>query len=438
MKSMNRKESKKIAVMATVIMGFMLFAFMPLASAAGVTSLTVTPSTGIAGAVDSYNVLVTTDGVTTINIAIPEGFIAVTPATGGVLIAEVNFWNSSTKAYYGYATIKSNNADPTGQVDIYCEFGGDVATSIQDVDYTAGETTTFTSGFPSDTSSAIIKLPTETLKGYINLTINCTAFKLDDVMIGIKQFVRNPLTPGKYDFFADGVKETVTITAAGGRGIAVFRDGRWYVDTDGDQVADMFFWYGLPGDDPVVGDINQDGVDDIAVFRDGEWYVDTTGDHVADLVFWYGVAGVDPVVGDINQDGVDDIAVFWNGLWFVDTDFSHVADLVFWYGWVGDNPVVGDINQDGLDDTVVVRNENWYVDTNKNHVQNYNFVYGLPADAHQLARDINKDGFDDVVVFRDGRWYVYLDGIKTYGAYIGQVSYWFGIVGDKPVAGYFR
>jgi hypothetical protein len=63
MKSMNRKEGKKIAVMAAVIVGLMMFAFMPLASAT-VTSFTVTPSTGIAGAVDSYNALVTTDGVT--------------------------------------------------------------------------------------------------------------------------------------------------------------------------------------------------------------------------------------------------------------------------------------------------------------------------------------------------------------------------------------
>ena len=437
MKIMNRRENKKIALMAAVIMGFMVIAFMPFASA-GVTSFTVTPSTGLAGAVDSYNTLITTDGVTTINIDIPAGFIAVTPTTGGVLIAEVNFWNSSTKAYYGYATIKSNNADPTGQVDIYCKFGDDEMTTTQNVNYAAGATNTFESGFPSDTSSAIIKLPTEDDEGSIEITINCTAFQLDDVMVAIKQFVRNPTTAGNYVFSADGVDETVSITAAGGRGIAVFRDGGWYVDTDGDQVADKFFWYGLPNDVPVVGDINQDGVDDIAVFRDGEWYVDTTGNHVADTVFWYGLAGLDPVVGDINQDGVDDIAVFWNGLWFVDTDFNHLADLVFWYGWVGDNPVVGDIDQDGLDDTVVVRNEFWHVDTDKDHVQNYDFVYGLPGDAYQLARDINKDSFHDVVVFRDGRWHVYLRGISEGGSYSGDEAYWFGIVGDKPVAGYFR
>jgi hypothetical protein len=318
-------------------------------------------------------------------------------------------------------------------------------TTTVPVDYTPGAINEFESGFACDTSSAIIQLPTETEEGYIKITINCSecpgfsdTWRLDDVMIALKQFVRNPLTAGKYDFFADGMKETVTITSAGARGIAVFRDGMWYVDTDGNQVADKFFWYGLTGDDPVVGDINQDGVDDIAIFRNGEWYVDTTGDKVADVNFWYGLASGVPVVGDINQDGVDDTAIFKDGYWYVDIDYDQVTDLEFWYGIAGDNPVVGDIDQDGLDDTVVVRNERWYVDTNNDHAQNYDFTYGLPWDAHQLARDVNKDGLDDVIVFRDGRWHVYLGGIDTGGAYSGDEAYWFGIVGDIPIAGYFR
>jgi hypothetical protein len=195
---MNRKENKKIAVMAAIIIGFMVIAFMPFASA-GVTSFTVTPGTGIAGAVDSYNALVTTDGVTTINVTIPKGFIAVTPTTGGVEIARVDFWNESTKTYYGYATITSNIADPTAKVDIYCEFGGDAITTPQNVDYAAGELSTFVSGFMGDTSSAIIRLPTETADGSIKISIDCTAFQLEDVHIAIKQFVWNPGAGGWKD-----------------------------------------------------------------------------------------------------------------------------------------------------------------------------------------------------------------------------------------------
>jgi len=431
MKSMNRKESKKIAVMAAVIMGLMMFAFMPAASAT-VTSFTVTPSTGLAGAVDSYNVLVNTDGVTSINITIPQGFIAVTPATGGVEIARVDFWNSSTKAYYGYGTITSNIANPTTQVDIHCEFGGATATTTQTVNYNPGATNTFVSNVGGDTSSAIIKLPTETVDGSINITISCTAFYLDDVMIAIKQFVKNPGV-GNYDFFADGVKETVTITTPSGRG-TVFRNGRWFIDTDGDHVADRSFWYGLTADIPVVGNINQydEGQDDTIIFRNGKWFVDTTGNHVADDGFWYGIVNDLPVVGDINQDGRDDTVIFRNGKWFVDTDYNHVADDEFLYGPTNYLPVVGDINQDGRDDTVIFKDGNWIFDTDYNHVTDGSFWFGLTGDI-PLVADIDRDGLDDTAVFRNGKWFV-----DTNYDHIADMGYWYGIAGDDPVMGLFR
>jgi hypothetical protein len=229
----------------------------------------VTPSTGIAGAVDSYTVLVTTTGVTSINITIPKGFIAVAPTTGGVLIAEVNFWNSTAKAYYGSATIKSSNTKPTTEVDVVCELGGETATKTQDVNYAPGGITMFESGFGCDSSLATITLPTEDQDGSISITINCTGcpgfsdtWRLDDVHIAIKQFVRNPLTKGDYDFIADGVTETVSITAPSGRAIVV-RDSWWYADTNGDHICDVHFAYGLGSDTPLVGDVNQDGVEEI-------------------------------------------------------------------------------------------------------------------------------------------------------------------------------
>jgi hypothetical protein len=256
MKSMNKKEGKKIAVMAAVIMGFMMFAFMPMASA-GVTGFTVTPSTGLAGSVDSYNALVTTDGVTSINITIPKGFLAVTPMSGGKEIARVDFWNESTKTYYGYATMTSNDPDWTTHVDVYCELGGATATKKQKVKYAPGATNTFVSHVGGDTSSVIITIPTETDPGSINLTITCAAFQLEDVHIAIKKFVRNPLTAKDYVFSTDdGKTATVTITKPSGRG-TVFRNGRWFIDTDGDHVADRSFWYGLAGDIPLVGNINR-------------------------------------------------------------------------------------------------------------------------------------------------------------------------------------
>jgi hypothetical protein len=160
---MNRREGKKIAVMAAIIIGFMMIVFTPFASAT-VTSFTVTPGTGLVGDfVDSYNASVTTDGVTKINITIPAGFIVMTPTTSDVQIARVDFWNNS--GYYGYCNITANNENPTTMVDIHCKFGGDEITTTQPINYTAGATTTLKSGFAIDTSEAKIKLPTETLNG---------------------------------------------------------------------------------------------------------------------------------------------------------------------------------------------------------------------------------------------------------------------------------
>ena len=336
MKNMNKKEGKKIAVMAAIIMGLMMFAFMPLASAT-VTSFTVTPSTGIAGAVDSYNALVTTDGVTTINITIPAGFIGVVPMSGGVELARIDFWNSSTKAYYGHVTFTANDTNPTTKIDAYCELGGVTARTTQTVNYTPGATNTFVSNVGGDTSSAITKLPTEDDTGSIEITIKCTAFQLDDVMLAIKQFVRNPAA-GNYVFSADGVPETVSITAPSGRGI-VFRGGAWYADTSGDHIADLVFGYGIAGDVPLVWDVWGDN--GIAIVRDAMWCVDTTGNRVADLIFSYGLPTDIPLVGDFEHNGIDDIAIFRDGMWCVDTTGTRVADQVYEFGIAGDVPLVG-------------------------------------------------------------------------------------------------
>nr|CBH38554.1 hypothetical secreted protein, containing FG-GAP repeats [uncultured archaeon] len=431
MKSMKRKESKKIAVMAAVIVGFMMFAFMPMASAT-VTSFTVTPGTGIAGAVDSYNALVTTDGVTSINITIPQGFIAVTPTTGGELIAEVTFWNSSTKTYYGSATIKSNNANPTTRVDIYCKFGGDEVTTIQTVNYAAGATNTFEAGFPSDTSSAIIKLPTEALEGSIKISINSTAFQLDDVMTAIGQFVRNPAA-GIYVFSADDgtgeVDANVEIRRAGAIGpdIAIYQDGWWALKYGPEnnipnfQPADKWLAYGVAGWTPVAGDFNNDGTGDIAVFENGWWAlkygpVDEIPDfQSADKWLAYGIAGWTPVAGDFNNDGIDDIAVFKDGWWALKYGPVNAilnfqgADKWLAYGGAGGMPVVGDFNDNGIDDIAMFQNGWWALKYGPvNAIANSQpadkwLAYGAAAGT-PLVGDCNNDDIEDIAIFQNGWW----------------------------------
>ena len=432
MKSMNRKEGKKIAVMTAVIMGFMLFAFMPAASAT-VTSFTVTPSTGIAGAVDSYKALVTTDGVTTIDITIPAGFIAVAPTTTGVEIAEVDFWNESAKAYYGHATITAG-VDPTTQVDISCEFGGDkITTTDIAVDYTPGAINKFESGFPSDTSSAIIKLPTETAPGSIKISINCTAFQLEDVYITIKQFVKNPTTAGKYNFFADGVKETVSITGAEYYGAGVYRVGDWFLRTEGSPIAKVEFSWGWATSKPVTGDWNGDGKDTIGVCLFGLWSLSNSIDPPSlDYFVWWGLPTDIPVTGDWDGHGTDTIGLYRAGEWILsDSITSPSRNYNVWWGRDSDIPVTGDWDGNGEDSIGLYRNGEWILSNSITSPRRDHTVWwGLATDI-PVTGDWDGDGIDTIGLYRNGEW-ILSDSI------IGpsrNYDFWWGLPFDIPVTG---
>jgi serine-aspartate repeat-containing protein C/D/E len=122
------------------------------------------------------------------------------------------------------------------------------------------------------------------------------------------------------------------------------------------DLIDHVFHYGEPGDVPLSGDWNGDGVKQIGVFHDGQWYLDLDGDGKfteKDAAFVFGQAGDIPVVGDFNGDGVDVVGVYRSGKWFIDSNNNHridAADKVFELGGAGDKPVVGDWNDDGKDD----------------------------------------------------------------------------------------
>lgn len=124
------------------------------------------------------------------------------------------------------------------------------------------------------------------------------------------------------------------------------------------DLIDHVFHYGVPGDKPVTGDWNGDGIATIGVFRSGVWQLDVDGDGrftEADIRAEFGVAtgesGV-PVIGDWNGDGIDDLGVFAAGQWTIDSNGDHAFDArdrVFEMGTAGDKPIAGDWNGDGID-----------------------------------------------------------------------------------------
>jgi len=72
-------------------------------------------------------------------------------------------------------------------------------------------------------------------------------------------------------------------------------------NTDG--FADIALNYGLPGDRPVMGDWDNDGIDTIGIYRNGNFFLrneNTNG--FAELIFGLGNPGDMPIAG--NWDGM--------------------------------------------------------------------------------------------------------------------------------------
>ena len=94
----------------------------------------------------------------------------------------------------------------------------------------------------------------------------------------------------------------------------------WRIDTNRDGVADRTVEFGIPGDRPLVGDFNGDNVVDLGVYRNGpatsgnpfmQFFFDTGGNGgVAEAEVWFGVPGDEPFLGDFNNDGRLDPGVF--------------------------------------------------------------------------------------------------------------------------------
>lgn len=121
------------------------------------------------------------------------------------------------------------------------------------------------------------------------------------------------------------------------------------------DLIDHVFNYGVAGDRPVAGDWTGNGIDCIAVFRDGDWHLDQDGDGCftsADKRAAFGRKGDLPVVGDWDGDGMDELGVYRGGTWILDTNKNRrldAEDQTVQLGGPDDKPVVGDWDGDGRD-----------------------------------------------------------------------------------------
>jgi protocatechuate 3,4-dioxygenase beta subunit len=127
------------------------------------------------------------------------------------------------------------------------------------------------------------------------------------------------------------------------------------------DLIDHVFEFGTSGDRAVVGDWTGNGIKKIGVFRDGKWYLDIDGDgrwSAADVLVEFGREGDLPVAGDWTGDGVTKLGVYRNGTFYLDTNNDRqmdATDKVFELGAPGDKPFAGDFAGKGIDTVGVYR-----------------------------------------------------------------------------------
>lgn len=241
--------------------------------------------------------------------------------------------------------------------------------------------------------------------------------------------------------------------------LALFLDGEWFIDINGNgrwDEDDIWIRLGKKGDQPVVGDWDGDGKDDIGVFG-RKWPGDDRavalgaglpdpenlqrviaknvpptpdrapdeprllkrgqrGDPRADLidhVFRFGGDKDIAISGDFNGDGISSIGTFNNGRWQLDVDgdgkFTEETDEERWFGEPGDLPLVGDFDGDGISDLAILRGDKVIVDSNGNgRIDATDQVFQLSsAEGVVIVGDFDGDGRDEPALLQSSeqrRW----------------------------------
>lgn len=208
------------------------------------------------------------------------------------------------------------------------------------------------------------------------------------------------------------------------------------------------FYYGNPGDTPMMGDWNCDGVDTPGLYRQSDGHVYLRNSNTqgsADARFYFGDPGDIPLAGDFDGDGCDTVSVYRpsEGQVYVinelggDGDGLGAAEFSYYFGNPGDQPFVGDFNGDQIDTVGLHRASTGLVYFRNSHTQGIadnQFIYGNPGD-RLVVWDWNDDGIDSPALFRPGNTTFYFRFTNTQGS--ADAQYLFGEPAWGPIAGEF-
>lgn len=185
----------------------------------------------------------------------------------------------------------------------------------------------------------------------------------------------------------------------------------WHIRMEDGTTRD--FEFGNPGDRPLMGDWNCDGVDTPGLYRQRDGYVylrnaNSTG--TADISYFFGDPGDVPIAGDFDRNGCDTVSLYrpeQQRFFVIDTLGSHdtglgAASLDFVFGDPGDQPFAGDFDGDGRDTFGLYRERTgfvYYRNSLAAGIADALFFFGDPGDRF-VAGDWTGDGTDTVGVYR--------------------------------------
>lgn len=260
---------------------------------------------------------------------------------------------------------------------------------------------------------------------------------------------RPPLVDNEYEIFGQMLDETGGGPGVGdGVGLVDVSQGMWHLRASSGAVSS--FWYGNPGDLPIAGDWNGDGVATPGLYRqsDGFFYSrNSNSTGIADAECFAGNPEDVPVVGDWDGDGDDNLGIYRPSeqkfyLFTITCTGSPMgaAQIELLFGNPGDKPVAGDWDGDGIDEPGLHRESTgffYWRNTLDTGIASGEIFFGDPADRFASGDWGIVDNIDTPAVFRPSNLVFYFRHTLSQGIADSQFTWNSAGPGWLPVSGDF-
>jgi hypothetical protein len=162
-------------------------------------------------------------------------------------------------------------------------------------------------------------------------------------------------------------------------GVKRRQSATWYLRSATGAMATVTTAVGTVTDTPVAGDWDGNGKDNLGYYRPATSTFYLRGDNLALTPIQFGLPGDLPITGDWDGDGRTDVGVWRAGVFYMRIPTATWSRLVaLAYGNYNDTPVVGDWNGDGTADVGVWRPSTGQFFERVSATEQTWFAYGTP------------------------------------------------------------